>query len=463
MDGDRDNLSNSDLEQRPLREDAECSAHLPPQNQSSTDVGAPHVIGACVAAFCMLCSGTLYAFGAYSDNLKAALGWTQLQMEIVGYMGDCGVYVSGPITGSIQDLYGPRVACGVAAVLFIVGYGGIALALTTGAFRSHIVFGILLYLAGAGSGLMYVSSLSSNILLFPERYRGKLVGALVSLFGLSALFYTTIYHALLGGQDPARLLTLLAVACGSAAVLGFAGLPRVLRAVGRMRWDSAPSESRSLTQSVKSIGDRFGVLFASGSYWMLLAIFTMVAGNGLMIINNLGSIAGSVAPASGPSLKATLVSMTSACNCVGRLASGVISDLLPWRRGTFFMIGAGIFASAIGIALATETPGVLYLMVVGVGVAYGILWAIMPTCVSEIFGAESFGQNWGCMLMAPAAGALIFNTLAGAVYDARGSGEGVCLGWRCFRPSLAVAMCCCGIAIAVAVAVTPRTRRGNGS
>ena len=39
-----------------------------------------------VGATCMLCSGTLYAFGGYSDELKVSLGWSESQMELVGYM-----------------------------------------------------------------------------------------------------------------------------------------------------------------------------------------------------------------------------------------------------------------------------------------------------------------------------------------------------------------------------------------
>ena len=92
---------------------------------------------------------------------------------------------------------------------------------------------------------MYVSALSSNILLFPTNFRGKLVGFLVSLFGLSALVFTSVYKGLLGGQLPERLLAFMASACGLAALLGCTFLPQSLRAAGKMKWDSTDcSESR---------------------------------------------------------------------------------------------------------------------------------------------------------------------------------------------------------------------------
>ena len=64
---------------------------------------------------------------------------------------------------------------------------------------------------------------------------------------------------------------------------------------------------------------------------MLVLVFVLIAGNGLMIINNLSSIAKSMDPINGGSMVATLVALMSACNCLGRLCSGVVSDMLPWR------------------------------------------------------------------------------------------------------------------------------------
>ena len=46
----------------------------------------PQICGLLVGTICMLSSGTLYAFGGYSDELKVSLGWTESQMELVGYM-----------------------------------------------------------------------------------------------------------------------------------------------------------------------------------------------------------------------------------------------------------------------------------------------------------------------------------------------------------------------------------------
>ena len=84
---------------------------------------------------------------------------------------------------------------------------------------------------------------------------------------------------------------------------------------------------------IGNIAAAFRKLFQSSTYWMLVLVFTLLAGNGLMIINNLSSIAKSIDPINGGTIVASLVALMSACNCLGRLFSGVVSDMLPWRCG----------------------------------------------------------------------------------------------------------------------------------
>lgn len=219
---------------------------------------------------------------------------------------------------------------------------------------------------GIGSGLLYVSSLSTNIELFPESYRGKLVGLLVSLFGLSALVYTTLYQALFSGTDVLPFLAMMACTCGGSAILGAGVFPRVLHQAGCSRWakdGSGDPQSRHVrcfwgkafglspfppmvccltmqplhlrrsgaSSSLRRSRDAFVALMKDRVFWLFFAIFFLISGNGLFVINNAASIAKSADPAHGPAMKTGLVIALSACNWLGRLASGVISDALTSR------------------------------------------------------------------------------------------------------------------------------------
>ena len=52
-------------------------------------MGLHHLLSVLVGCLCMLCAGSLYAYGAYSDQLKGRLGWTESDMEAVGYLVRC--------------------------------------------------------------------------------------------------------------------------------------------------------------------------------------------------------------------------------------------------------------------------------------------------------------------------------------------------------------------------------------
>lgn len=51
------------------------------------------------------------------------------------------------------------------------------------------------------------------------------------------------------------------------------------------------------------------------------------------------------------------------------------------------------------------------------GIAYGMVFSVVPTIVSETFRAEDFGQNWGWMVIAAALASFAFNAAAGTFYD----------------------------------------------
>ena len=70
----------------------------------------------------MGCSGTLYAFGAYIDTIKELLQLKQSEVEMIGYIGDAGAYITGPLLGLTVDWFGSATMGSVAAILISAGY-----------------------------------------------------------------------------------------------------------------------------------------------------------------------------------------------------------------------------------------------------------------------------------------------------------------------------------------------------
>ena len=84
-----------------------------------------------------------------------------------------------------------------------------------------------------------------------------------------------------------------------------------------------------------------------------------------------------------------------------RAGAGVGSDQVSVRRG-HFLVGAGVaFALTYGTLAVHTSAATLSAAAAVLGGSYGALWSVLPTVTSELFGTESFGTNWGYLILAP--------------------------------------------------------------
>jgi MFS family permease len=90
-------------------------------------------------------------------------------------------------------------------------------------------------------------------------------------------------------------------------------------------------------------------------------------------------------------------------------------------------------------AFAIEKLGAIRYCSALVGFSYGMIWSTTPTLVSEIFGAKEFALIWGWYGLAPISGSLIFNTIAGSVYESYVTeGNLICYGVDCHYASFII-------------------------
>ncbi|KAF8189660.1 major facilitator superfamily domain-containing protein [Pholiota molesta] len=163
-----------------------------------------------------LCSGTNYVYSAYSPQLGMQLGITHTQLNIVALAGNVGVYSSGPVWGRIVDTRGPRILLACSFLFLLGGYSGIRYLYDRGlpegvASLSTIAFcGLVLssFLTGAGGNAGLVSAVNSTAKTFPDKARASTTGLVISGFGLSAFFFSSISHILFAGNTSAFLLVL---------------------------------------------------------------------------------------------------------------------------------------------------------------------------------------------------------------------------------------------------------------
>ncbi|KXJ92303.1 major facilitator superfamily domain-containing protein [Microdochium bolleyi] len=207
-------------------------------------------------------------------------------------------------------------------------------------------------------------------------------------------------------------------------------------------------------------------LLKTTEFWQLFSIMGLLAGIGLMTINNIGNDATALWKhydnsiddkklALHQQLHVSILSIGSFC---GRLLSGVGSDFLVKSlhasRIWCLVVASGIFTVAQICALNIENPELLGFVSGFTGLGYGFLFGVFPSIVAESFGIHGLSQNWGAMTLSPVLSSNVFNIFYGSVYDAhsiveadgsRGCEDGI----YCYYNAYQATILACGVGSAL--------------
>ncbi|KAL4067164.1 major facilitator superfamily domain-containing protein [Scleroderma yunnanense] len=433
-----------------------------------------------------LCSGTNYV--PYAPQLGARLRISHTQVNVVGLAGSFGVYVSGPIWGRIVDVQGPRIPLTGAFVCLLVGYTGIKRiyddGIGPGTSISPVHFAVLIICAlltglGAVGGLQ--SALSTTAKSFPQSAHAMTTSFVLSGFGLSAFFFSTLAHTFFAG-DTSALLNLLALATSIpmlVALFVMRPIPLPSTRPGSMT-EAVPSreaipfipeldiDSVRVAEEdsrVPLLGDRSGSgnyrvgqsssaveighvedgdqpwtdkqpnvhgiqLFMTPDFYLILTIMSLLSGTGLMYINNVGSISLALFAKSNPDYdqveaskwQAAQVSTLSVGNFAGRIISGLISDFIRTKlhlpRAYSLCVVSSFFIISQVFAISVSSVSALWFASILLGLAYGSLFGATPAILIEWFGLAHLSENWGYLCMAPLVGGNLFSIMFGRNLDA---------------------------------------------
>ncbi|KAF2870681.1 major facilitator superfamily domain-containing protein [Massariosphaeria phaeospora] len=165
-------------------------------------------------------------------------------------------------------------------------------------------------------------------------------------------------------------------------------------------------------------------------FWQLWILMGLLTGVGLMTINNIGHDVQALWNHYDDTASKDFVahrqlwhvSIISLCSFLGRLSSGIGSDVivkkLQMSRFWCTAISATIFMLAQMCAIQIENPNFLWAVSGLSGLAYGVLFGVFPALVVDAFGSEGFAVNWGFMTVAPVVSGNVYNLFYGSVYDA---------------------------------------------
>ncbi|TFK53323.1 MFS general substrate transporter [Heliocybe sulcata] len=161
---------------------------------------------------------------AYAPQLGSRLKINHTQLNIIGLAGNVGVYSSGPVWGHIVDARGPKLLLMVSFTFLLVGYMGIRHVYDAGpGAYDGLALALLVtcgFLTGSGGNAGLSSAMNATAKSFPDNARATSTGVVLSGFGLSAFFFSTIAHIAFPGNTSDFLLV-LAIGTSLPMVIGY--------------------------------------------------------------------------------------------------------------------------------------------------------------------------------------------------------------------------------------------------
>jgi OFA family oxalate/formate antiporter-like MFS transporter len=321
-----------------------------------------------------------------------------------------------PIEGYLIDKFGPRIMISLSGILVAIAW--VINSVADSLFLLYVGAAV----GGIGAGVIYGGSVGNALKWFPDR-RGLAAGLTAAGFGagsavtvvpIANMIESSGYEAAflwfgLGQGLIVMLVGLLLRAPKPGEVMAPAGA-----AVQQTRRDYGPAE-----------------VLRTPVFWVMYAMFVMVASGGLMAVAQLGPIAEDFGVATIPVslLGLTLPALTFALT-IDRVLNGVCRPFFGWvsdhvgRENTMFFAfiveGVGIYS-----LLYFAANPVAFVIVSGlVFFAWGEIYSLFPATCTDIYGRKFATTNYGMLYTAKGTAALLV-PLANVLTTATGSWHAV--------------------------------------
>ena len=357
---------------------------------------------------CMMAiSSPQYVWTLFTKPLGAALGASAPAIQVTFSILIVLQTFFSPFQGWLVDRFGPRwlIAGGCA----LSGASWMLASQATSLAALYLTYGLL---GGLGTGIVYIGVVGQMVTWFPDR-RGFAAGIVAAGYGIGAILTTfPIADSLASAGYQATLwqFGLILGAIGFLAGLFLRPAPAVL-----------PSSSVA-PGTVRDV--RSGVMLRQPVFWLMFAMFSMMATTGLMVVSQISNFAADfgVGKLTVWGLAAVPLALT-----VDRFCNGLTRPLFGWvsdRIGRENTMGLAFAIEGLAMAawlLTIEHPVAFVLLSGLVFFGWGEIFSLFPSTLTDTFGARFATQNYGCLYIAQGIGAILGGPLASLLHQATGS------------------------------------------
>ncbi|SDN20194.1 MFS transporter, OFA family, oxalate/formate antiporter [Methylobacterium phyllostachyos] len=363
-----------------------------------TSVGGGRWLQLAFGVICMcMIANMQYGWTFFVNPMQERHGWDRAAIQVAFTLFVVTETWLVPIEGWFVDKYGPRIVtlfggllCGIAWVM-----------------NSYAESLTMLYVAaaigGTGAGAVYGTCVGNSLKWFPDR-RGLAAGITAMGFGAGSALTVVPIQAMIKAQGYEAAFFYFGIGQGVIVML----IALFLRAPAK---GQVPEIAR-VSQSKRDF--KPGEMVRTPIFWVMYAMFVMMAAGGLMATAQLGPIAKDFMIADVPVslLGITLPALTFAAT-LDRVLNGVTRPFFGWvsdhigRENTMFISfaieGLGIYAlSQLG-----HNPIAFVLLTGLVFFAWGEIYSLFPATCGDTFGSKYAATNAGLLYTAKGTAALI--------------------------------------------------------
>jgi OFA family oxalate/formate antiporter-like MFS transporter len=389
-----------------------------------------------VAVIAMVMIANLqYSWTLFVKPMQASTGWKLSDIQWAFTLFILFQTWVQPAQGFLIDRMGPRVFTTVAGVLCGIGWAGLGLVTTLPQLYALYV------LAGIGAALIYGGCMGSALKWFTKE-RGMAAGIIAAGFGGGTALFIPVIASLIKNQGYQTAFIATGV---------FQGIVILIVAQFMRHPVVAPAPAKANAAGAVKLGQHqytTGEMLRTPQFYVLYAMFLMMATGGLLVTANAGPMATSWGIPAAALAAAT--SLNALANGGSRIFWGWLSD----RTGRELAMGIAFALQAVCLVLVLTVgrlSGTLFtITLIATFFTWGEVFSLFPSLVADYFGTKCSTANYGVMYSAKGVASIIGGGAAALLYERFGS-------WTaCFYGSAILAAC------ASVIAFTLRASRAPG-
>jgi oxalate/formate antiporter len=340
---------------------------------------------------------------ATTGSTLAALQWTFTILIVLQTF-------FSPVQGWLIERFSPRLMIAVGAALS--GLGWVLTARVDSLLGVYLTYGLF---CGLGTGIVYVGIVGLMVKWFPDR-RGFAVGIVAAGYGMGALLTTFPITDMMTASGYRQTLTVFGIILGIVGVLAALGLraPRP--------YEALPAPASNLVTTAHDTAPR--EMLRTPLFWLMFGMMTMMSTGGLMVVANFASFARDfgVADAIIFGFAALPFALT-----FDRITNGLTRPFFGWvsdRIGRENTMGIAFALEAVAICLLLvfrDNPYAFAFLSGLVFFAWGEIFSLFPSILTDTFGTKHATTNYGFLYMAQGVGSLLGGPVAAYIYQGQGS------------------------------------------